>query len=461
MYILKNAIVSITRNKGRNVLIGIIVLVIACCSTITLAIKNTATSLINSYKDAYQVEATIGFNRQNMKEQFDFTNKEGMDDMKENFNNISSLTVDEIKEYADSSYVKDYYYTVSKNVETDIELVSSDFDFEKRDNEDDMPNNKPNMNQSFTLTGYSNISSMEEFINGNYSLIESDENIWDLIFEGNYCLVNSELASLNELELNDTITIDDQEFTIIGIFEENDETNFSMFSNSANNIITNANAVSDPTNVTPTFILNSYDDVSSFQEELYSKGMNEFYTLTTNEQEVLNATSSVNNVATFALTFLILTLIIGAIVLFVINQINIRERKYEIGVLRTIGMKKSLLTVQFVLELSIVAFVALLLGCGIGTILSKPVGNMLLSNEIENSQNSMNEINNNFGGRPNKPDINGVVNVEAFDSIDAVVDYKVVLELLLIGISLTLVSSISSMISIQKFSPLQILKERS
>ena len=436
-------------------------LVIACCSTITLAIKNTATSLINSYKDAYEVEATIGFNRENMKDKFDFTNKEGMDDMKENFDNISSLTVDDIKDYADSSYVKNYYYTVSKNVETDIELVSGDFDFEKRDNKNDMPDDRPSMNQSFTLTGYSNISSMEEFINGNYTLIESDEKIWDLIFEGNYCLINSELASLNELELNDIITIDDQEFTIIGIFEENDETNFSMFSNSANNIITNADAVSDPVNVTPTFILNSYDDVSSFQEELYSKGMNEFYTLTTNEQEVLNATNSVNNVATFALTFLILTLVIGAIVLFVINQINIRERKYEIGVLRTIGMKKSLLTFQFVIELSIVAFIALLLGCGIGTVLSKPVGNMLLANEIENSQNSMNEINNNFGGRPNKPDINGVVNVEAFDSINAVVDYKVVLELLLIGISLTLVSSISSMISIKKFSPLQILKERS
>ena len=461
MYILKNAIISITRNKGRNILIGIIVLVIACCSTITLAIKNTATSLINSYKDAYEVEATIGFNRENMKDKFDFTNKEGMDDMKENFDNISSLTVDDIKDYADSSYVKNYYYTVSKNVETDIELVSSDFDFEKRDNKNDMPDDRPSMNQSFTLTGYSNISSMEEFINGNYTLIESDENIWDLIFEGNYCLINSELASLNELELNDIITIDDQEFTIIGIFEENDETNFSMFSNSANNIITNADAVSDPVNVTPTFILNSYDDVASFQEELYSKGMNEFYTLTTNEQEVLNATNSVNNVATFAVTFLILTLVIGAIVLFVINQINIRKRKYEIGVLRTIGMKKSLLTFQFVIELSIVAFVALLLGCGIGTVLSKPVGNMLLANEIENSQNSMNEINNNFGGRPNKLDINGVVNVETFDSINAVVDYKVVLELLLIGISLTLVSSISSMISIQKFSPLQILKERS
>ena len=459
MYILKNAFISITRNKGRNILIGIIILVIACCSTITLAIKNTSSSLINSYKDAYKVEATIGFNRQDMKDKFDFTNQDGMNDMKENFDNMSSLTVAEVEDYADSSYVLDYYYTVSSNVDANIELVSSDFDFEKRDNKEEF--NRPNMTQNFTLMGYSSISAMEEFINGNYTLIDSVDDIWDIIFNGNYCLINSELATLNEISVGDSITLDDVSFEVVGIYEENDETNFNMFSNSANTIITNASSATDPINVNPTFILNSYDDVTNFQEELYSKGMNEFYTVSTNEQEVLNATNSVSNVATFALTFLILTLIIGAIVLFVINQINIRERKYEIGVLRTIGMKKSLLTFQFVVELSIVAFVSLLLGCGIGTILSKPVGNMLLSNEIENSQNNMNEINNNFGGRPNKQEINGVVNIEAFDSIDAVVDYKVVLELLLIGISLTLVSSISSMISIQKFSPLQILKERS
>ena len=60
-----------------------------------------------------------------------------------------------------------------------------------------------------------------------------------------------------------------------------------------------------------------------------------------------------------------------------------------------------------------------------------------------------------------EPKFNGMVNVQTIDSINAVVDYKVVLELLGIGIALTLISSLASMISIQKFSPLTILKERS
>ena len=88
VYILKNAWLNITKNKGRNILMGIIIFIVTFSLTITLSIKNTASSLIKSYKDAYQVEATIGFNRDNMKEKFDFSNSDGMDKMKDDFSSI-------------------------------------------------------------------------------------------------------------------------------------------------------------------------------------------------------------------------------------------------------------------------------------------------------------------------------------------------------------------------------------
>ena len=75
MYILKNAQISTTRNKGRNILIGIIIVVIACACTITLAINNTANDLISSYKKKYQKELSIAFNRYKMKEKFDLYSK--------------------------------------------------------------------------------------------------------------------------------------------------------------------------------------------------------------------------------------------------------------------------------------------------------------------------------------------------------------------------------------------------
>ena len=47
MYIFKNAWKNIIRNKGRNILIGIIVIVIAASSSITLAIRESANDILN------------------------------------------------------------------------------------------------------------------------------------------------------------------------------------------------------------------------------------------------------------------------------------------------------------------------------------------------------------------------------------------------------------------------------
>ena len=93
--------------------------------------------------------------------------------------------------------------------------------------------------------------------------------------------------------------------------------------------------------------------------------------------------------------------------------------------------------------------------------ITKPIGNMLLQNEIESSQIEE-EISNNFGkGVPMQMNFGGNTKVQSIDTIDAVVNFTVIMQLLGIGIGLTLISSLASMISIQRFSPLTILKERS
>lgn len=244
-----------------------------------------------------------------------------------------------------------------------------------------------------------------------------------------------------------------------------------MFSSSANTIITSSNFINkmSTTNselkvsVNPTFILTSKDVVDKFSSELTSKELDENLMVTTNLESIDESVSTISNVKNFAVTFLVITLIIGAAVLLIINMINIRERKYEIGVLRTIGMKKTKVCLQFILELLIVALASLLLGAGIGSFVSVPISNKLLENEIATSKNENNNIRENFGKNDkfNDKKFNGVANVEAFDSINATVDVKVLLELLALGLSLTLISSISATVSIQKFSPLTILKERS
>lgn len=488
MYIIKNAFISIKRNKGRNILLGIIIFVIACATTITLAIRNSADTLIESYSNKYDITASISVNRENMRANMgqppsdSYTSKEDrIASMSEAFSAASKITVDDIKSYADSDYVKSYYYTSSLSMNINnvskVESTSSDFGG-KGGNMPGSNSDSDKVQGDFTITGYSSFDAMSDFINGSYAI--TDGEISD-DFTSNTCAINAELATLNDISVGDKITLVDPnneyvtyKLTVSGIFEDSSDSSneMSMFTGSANTIITNVTAINNmakksddlSTKITPTFILTSEDVVDSFTKEVSSKGLSEYLTVSTNLDSIENATSSISNTKTFATTFLIVTFVIGGVVLFVLNLINIRQRKYEIGVLRTIGMKKSLLTAQFTTELLSVAIISLALGAGAGAAMSVPVSNKLLQNEIKSSQEEMNNINKNFGrgglGGGMKGSMSGVAQVQAFDSIDATVDGQVLAQLFAIGIGLTLISSSACMVSIQRFSPLTILKER-
>ena len=109
-----------------------------------------------------------------------------------------------------------------------------------------------------------------------------------------------------------------------------------------------------------------------------------------------------------------------------------------------------------------------MLGALIGSFTSVPVANSLLKNEIENTTSSYDDVSKNFGiDREERPVDNGhkynfgIAQIKQVDKIDAVVDFKVLGELLGIGVLLTLLSSLASMVTISRFSPLTILKERS
>ena len=104
MYILKNAWKNITRNKGRNILIGIIVIVIAAASSITLAIRESANDIVKAYQEKNKIEATIGMNRNNLMGLLTKDNS-SQEDMINAFNKIEGVTVEEIEQYGTSDYV--------------------------------------------------------------------------------------------------------------------------------------------------------------------------------------------------------------------------------------------------------------------------------------------------------------------------------------------------------------------
>ena len=91
MYIIKNAFKNITRNKGKNILICTIITVITICSCIGLSIYKAGKNLVNNYVKTNPWEISFSIDMQKL--------RNTSDDKK---NSFKSLTVENIKEYANS-----------------------------------------------------------------------------------------------------------------------------------------------------------------------------------------------------------------------------------------------------------------------------------------------------------------------------------------------------------------------
>lgn len=74
---------------------------------------------------------------------------------------------------------------------------------------------------------------------------------------------------------------------------------------------------------------------------------------------------------------MIVVLIFGGIIIALLTSIAFRERKYEIGVLRAMGLKKWKVALGLWSELLILKCVCLMLGLGAGTLAAQPITDAL------------------------------------------------------------------------------------
>lgn len=474
MYIIKNAWINIKRHLGRNILIGLIVLVVALSSTIALSINTSGNKLIESYKDKNELAVSFRLD---------------MSKLRDESNTYTKLTVSDIENYADSDYVSSYYYTLDTSLSSDdIEAIDMSEKFEPKDNGNapnseiprgDIGGNGDDMTSQgdYKITAYSDPSYIENFINGTSkitsgSMITKDD-------EENHIVISEELATQNDLEVGDEITFylpSDSSITytfeITGIFETIDDSASDDFMNmnalnAQNQIYTTVTAINnileddDSSNsLNATIYLKNQDDLEAYAEEVKDKGLSDYYTLSDNTDEITSTLTPIKNISNFSMTFLIIILIVGAIILAVINILNIRDRKYEIGVLRAIGMSKTKLILSLLIELFIVTAIAFIIGIIGGKLLSQPVTNKMLENEINSQQVQTENTRENFGGRgferPNER--RATQNYE--DSLTVTLDAKTVIILFSFGLILVIVSGSASAIFITKYNPNQILRNQ-
>ncbi len=216
-----------------------------------------------------------------------------------------------------------------------------------------------------------------------------------------------------------------------------------------------------------------------FADKVYDLGLSDDYTVSSSDlQAYENSLTPLETLSNTAMWFFFIVLGVGGIILITLNIFNLRERKYEVGVLTAIGMKKAKVALQFVTDIFIVTFIALIIGTSIGSAVSVPVTNTLLQNQISSSQSGDKKINENFGfdkdnnggpqGMPGMPGGSEFRNfgrsskaADYVDSVSSATNFLVILELVLVGLFLTIVASLAALISIMRYEPLKILSNRS
>ncbi len=545
MYIIKNAFKCIGRSRGRNILIGVIVFVIAVSACIGLSIRQAAENAKSDTLDGLTITATISFDRQKAMNDIMSGSENGglseggrpsfdRDKFAGFMGESSSLTLDEYKKYAQAESVKDFYYSISSSFDgnDDFSPVSNDVSSDDEETSDTIesnrgpggffqpPDDKRNQmmgaQSDFTVIGYSSESAMTSFIDGTATIATGA--VFTEGTEAAECIISQELANYNSIAVGDTITLENPnnedenyEFTVVGIYTDSssNESSFSIMgatsTDPANKIYTSYNAlqtildassensetVTDDntgrefsteikSSLSATYVLSDVDSYNKFTEEVRTLGLSENYIVSSSDiSSYESSLVPLETLSKLAGYFLIVVLLIGAIILIVLNIFNIRERKYEIGVLTAMGMKKFKVALQFLTEIFVVTIIAVIIGVGVGGVSSVPVTNALLENQVAAESNQYNKIEENFGRPGNMiPNNMGPGNIpqmqndrpdnffgstevaEYISEIDEAMNLTVVFQMLGIAMLLTIVSGAVSMLFIMRYDPLRILANR-
>ena len=545
MYIVKNALRCISRSKGRNVLIGIIALVIAVAACIGLSIRQAAESAKASALEGIHITATISFDRSGAMNQMGGGGRPGgMGGFDKNqFANMmggaSSLTLAEYQKYAAADSVQDFYYTLTAyfNGTDTFQPVSDETDEGELegDLEDDgsdrpqMPGGMGGMmggmfsSGDFTIVGYSSDSALTDFISGNASILDGGV-MFDEGTEEMVCVITEELAIYNSLSVGDTLTLtnpalesEQYTLTIVGIYTSTQTNDFSMSmfgasQDPANKIYMSANtlqAILDASAAANTKVTNETtgretdskitstlaatytfadaDAYYAFEAEVRQLGLSDSYAVSSTDiTSFENNLAPLNTLSTMAGWFLLVILLIGGVILVVLNIFNVRERKYEVGVLTAMGMKKWKVAAQFMCEILVVTMIAVILGAGIGAVSSVPVTNALLENQIASQSAQQSQAEQNFGRPGNMgggmmggfpggnmpsdfPSDMGGKNpfddmfggaADYITQVDSAMNLTVVFQMMGVGLLLTLMASAASVLFIMRYDPLKILANR-
>lgn len=552
MFIVRNALHNVVRNKGRNALMIIIVAIITAAATVALAIVQAAERARTSSLDDTTISAQISIDRGAMigKARDEQSGGADMQAMRESMAS-KQLTLDDYQKYDKSEYgVASSYYTETASaaaVDDGVEPVDSNGTVTSQEDQSatdlDQSGEQPQApgggqaggmpdaggkggmmmtTGDFSLVGFSSDEAIANAPNGSFTMDSGQVFGYGADDDGD-AIISKTLADANDLSVGDTFKVADitddtktYTFTVVGIYSNTAESTMPMggpmastASDPANAIYTSVSTLdalgltsgktieitdargntreTQAAQLSYTYVFDGKAQYDRFVAYVKANGLGDEYTVSSADVEQYEASLvPLNNLAKFAKTLLIVVLCVGAVVLVVLTIFNIRERKYEIGVLTAIGVKKAKVAAQFAIELLAVTAIGLAIGVGVGAATSVPVSNSLLASQVEAQATQQQQQRAQFGRDMQPPSGGGQNGATAGEEslaeapkddngaprqwghaaqmaakVNATVNWATIGWMLLIGIGLTLLASLVAAVFVMRYEPLQILADRS
>lgn len=398
MNFLKRAFYSTKAKVGRSLLLTFVFSAILIFILAGLTIQSASLTAAENAKKSMGATVTLSANMENAMKDMQKNSNEGQRPDPGSFN-LTPVDLDDVEKITALNNLS--YYTMSSTTTVDaksFEAISSEESSNTSEQSTPSGMKMPQMTSQgdISISGTNATATTTSFKGGTAEIIDG-VGITDEDMDSNKAVIEITLAQANDLTVGDTIKIERDDKTyklnIVGIYkstESTDSRSMQMASlNPYNTIYTSytfANKVkgSDYKNTADSVVFHVTDPekMPAFVKAATATGLDtDTYSLTTNDQQYQQMVQPLDNVKSFANKIVLLVAIAGTVILALIVMLTIRERKYEIGVLMSLGEKRSKIIAQFFAELIFVLALALVVAGVSGQFVGNAVGKQLIEQQ--------------------------------------------------------------------------------
>ncbi len=490
MNFIKRAFFSMKARMGRTALQLIIFTIVSVLILSGFTIQSAANKASEMAKEQLggTVTLTVDREKQMEKQQTKQSESDSSERMPLSFES-TPISLENAESLAKLNHVASYnYYSSTQALAKDFDPVKSSLDNSttSESGNTNMPQMGANessdrqMTQAdLSISGVLNSATSTDFDGGTAELTSGRALTSDDVNK-NVVLVEETLASQNEWKIGDKINIQSSdeastvELEIVGIYKTSDSgndmaSNFS-FLNPYNKLyvpytVANTLKGSDykDTIDSAVYTMDDAANISSFEKQAKQVDSIDWDTfkLDTNDALYKQMVGPINNVAAFSKNVVYIVSIAGALILALLVMMQIRERKYEMGVLLAIGENRMKLIGQFFVEILIVALISFMIAGFSSHYVAQMAGNQLLSQQSETEQTQDGNSSPGPGGGMMRGGFSSLTqNTEEIKELDIQVNLQDMLKMGGIGVGIAFISVLLPAMTILRMNPKMILTKQ-